>query len=312
MHRNSTHLHAPPHLHTSSTPPSPPLHNSTPPYHSSLSPRPATMTAAGAIIPALADRPIKNTIVLFDVDETLTPSRRPASPEILMLLSRLRQRVAIGYVGGSDMAKQQEQLGSADVNVTSLFDFCFPENGLTAYRLGVPLATQSFIGWIGEENYKRLAKFCLRYISELDLPVMRGTFVEFRNGMINVSPIGRNASNDERHAFSEYDAEHKVREKMVEALRKEFSDLSLTFSIGGAISFDVFPTGWDKTYCLQHLEADPQRPDGVKFETIHFFGDKTMKGGNDFEIYSDPRTIGHSVKNPEDTIAQLKALFPEL
>lgn len=28
-----------------------------------------------AVIPPLEDRPIKNTIVLFDVDETLTPAR---------------------------------------------------------------------------------------------------------------------------------------------------------------------------------------------------------------------------------------------
>lgn len=34
----------------------------------------------------------------------------------------------------------------------------------------------------------------------------------------------------------------------VEVLRKEFADLELTFSIGGQISFDVFPRGWDKTY----------------------------------------------------------------
>jgi phosphomannomutase len=50
-------------------------------------------------------------------------------------------------------------------------------------------------------------------------------------------------------------------------------------------------------------------PDGVKYDTIHFFGDKTMKGGNDFEIYEDKRTIGHAVKNPEDTMAILKDIF---
>lgn len=32
-------------------------------------------------------------------------------------------------------------------------------------------------------------------------------------------------------------------------------------------------------------------------------------GGNDYEIYEDPRTIGHTVKSPEDTIAELKSLF---
>lgn len=34
--------------------------------------------------------------------------------------------------------------------------------------------------------------FVLHYIADLDIPIKRGTFIEFRNGMLNVSPIGRN------------------------------------------------------------------------------------------------------------------------
>lgn len=49
-----------------------------------------------------------------------------------------------------------------------------------------------------------MADFCLRYISNLKLPKKRGTFVEFRNGMINVSPIGRNASVEERNEYEVY------------------------------------------------------------------------------------------------------------
>ena len=256
---------------------------------------------------------------------------------MLQLLSSLRHKVAIGFVGGSDLAKQQEQLGTSSIPVTTLFDFCFAENGLTAYRMGQRLASQSFIGWLGEDKYKKLANFLLRYIADLDIPVKRGTFVEFRNGMVNVSPIGRNATVDERNEYERYDKEHHIREKMVEVLKKEFPDLGLTwvaplfytlcptcwyfcwrswvvltassYSIGGQISFDVFPTGWDKTYCLQHIEAEKNNPEGVEYTTIHFFGDKTYKGGNDYEIYTDSRTIGHSVKNPEETMAELKKLF---
>ncbi|EGS18774.1 uncharacterized protein CTHT_0053830 [Thermochaetoides thermophila DSM 1495] len=259
--------------------------------------------------PPLAEREIKNTICLFDVDGTLTPARLSASPEMLDLLKRLRQKVAIGFVGGSDLAKQQEQLGSAEVDVTTMFDFCFAENGLTAYRLGEQLPSNSFIKWIGEEQYKELVRFILHYIADLDIPIKRGTFIEFRNGMINVSPIGRNASVQERNDFEKYDKEHGVRKQFVEKLKEKFGHLGLTYSIGGQISFDVFPNGWDKTYCLRHVEADAERPDGVKFTTIHFFGDKTFPGGNDYEIYNDPRTIGHSVTGPEDTMAELKRLF---
>ncbi|KUJ22361.1 eukaryotic phosphomannomutase [Mollisia scopiformis] len=228
---------------------------------------------------------------------------------MLTLLAALRQKVAIGYVGGSDLAKQQEQLGTSEVPVTTMFDFCFAENGLTAYKMGVPLASHSFIKWLGEEKYKQLVKFILHYVADLDIPVKRGTFVEFRNGMINVSPVGRNASVQERNDFNAYDAEHKIRETFVAILREKFADLGLTYSIGGQISFDVFPTGWDKTYCLQHLENEAKKPGGIQYTTIHFFGDKTHKDGNDYEIYSDPRTIGHSVLNPDDTYQQVKKLF---
>lgn len=104
-------------------------------------------------------------------------------------------------------------------------------------------------------------------------------------------------------------------------MREKFSDYGLTFAIGGQISFDVFPNGWDKTYCLRHVEDEG-------FSEIHFFGDKTYevctrlytirpaldyectcKGGNDYELFSDPRTIGHTVVNPEDTMKQLRELF---
>ncbi|KAL5087571.1 Phosphomannomutase 1, partial [Trichoderma cf. simile WF8] len=117
----------------------------------------------------LEERPLKDTICLFDVDGTLTPARLDASPEILALLQALRKKCSIGFVGGSDLIKQEEQLGRpAGVPVTTLFDYCFSENGLTAYKLGQPLPSNSFIRWIGEAQYKELANFCLHYIADLD------------------------------------------------------------------------------------------------------------------------------------------------
>ena len=147
---------------------------------------------------------------------------------MLLLLARLREKVAIGYVGGSDMAKQQEQLGTASIPVTSLFDFCFSENGLTAFKNGVALSSQTFIKWMGEEKWKEFVKFVLHYVADLDIPIKRGTFVEFRNGMANISPIGRNATVPERLEFNKYDDEHKVREKFIATIREKFPDSGLT------------------------------------------------------------------------------------
>ena len=33
------------------------------------------------------------------------------------------------------------------------------------------------------------------------------------------------------------------------------------------------------------------------------------QGGNDYEIFSDKRTIGHSVNGPSDTLQELRKLF---
>ena len=43
------------------------------------------------------------------------------------------------------------------------------------------------------------------YRSHLHRIILRGTFIEFRNGLINVSPVGRNWTKEERDAFEAYD-----------------------------------------------------------------------------------------------------------
>ena len=85
---------------------------------------------------------------------------------------------------------------------------------------------------------QEFVNFTLHYIADLDVPIKRlankilninyysfvityldlsflflfftflsyrGTFIEFRSGMINVSPIGRNCSQEERDEFEKYD-----------------------------------------------------------------------------------------------------------
>lgn len=252
---------------------------------------------------AFADRTHPKTICMFDVDGTLSLARQSAKPEMVQLLKDLRKECVTAFVGGSDLVKISEQLDSAGEKALNYFDYGFSENGLVAYKLGEKLASQSFINHVGEEEYKKFVKFVLHYVADLDeVPIKRGTFIEFRNGMVNISPIGRNASTQERIDFEKWDKQSGCRAKFIEVLKKEFAHLSFTYSIGGQISFDVFPTGWNKTYALKHIAEEG-------FTEIHFFGDKTYEGGNDYEIYTDERTIGHSVKNPEETYALLKELF---
>lgn len=251
------------------------------------------------------DHPVETrqleTICLFDVDGTITLARQLITKEMDDHLQALRKRCLIGLVGGSDIVKIAEQIGG--VQALAKYDYVFAENGLVAYKQGKLFFEENIQKHVGEDNLQTFINYCLKYLSEVKLPFKRGTFIEFRNGMINVSPVGRNCSKEERDSFEVYDQEHLIRSTMVKDLQEKFGDMGLVFSIGGQISFDVFPDGWDKRYALKHLEKE-------KIPNIFFFGDKTFKGGNDYEIYSDARTKGYAVTSPVETRARLSELFP--
>lgn len=191
-------------------------------------------------------------LLLFDVDGTLTPARKVIEPDFeKFLYEKIKPKATLGVVGGSDLSKVLEQLNGK--RVLNEFDYVFPENGLVHIEKGLEVSRQSIQKHLGEETIKRFINFNLRYIADLDIPIKRGTFIDFRNGMINLCPIGRQCTYEERLDFNKYDNQHLVRQKMVEDLRKEFADVDLAFSIGGQISVDAFPKGWDKTYCLNHV-----------------------------------------------------------
>lgn len=94
------------------------------------------------------------------------------------------------------------------------------------------LLFQNIQAHVGEEKLQTFINYALGYMSKLILPVKRGTFIEFRDGLINVCPVGRSCSQIERDQFAAFDQEHSVREKFVEDLKKQFPDLGLKFSIG--------------------------------------------------------------------------------
>ncbi|CAG9533024.1 unnamed protein product [Cercopithifilaria johnstoni] len=245
-----------------------------------------------------------STILLFDVDGTLTLPRQKMDRAMSNFLMEVHKAVPLGIVSGSDLPKIVEQLGESVEDVLSRFDYLFSENGLVSVSSkGTTFPMQSIKHHLGEKQLQKLINFALREFSEMDLPAKRGNFIEFRNGMLNLSPIGRSCTQEERLQFVDYDKKHDVRQKFVKKLQDFTEGWGLNVCIGGQISVDVFPCGWDKTYCLQFLND---------FHTIYFFGDRTTPGGNDYDLFIHPRTIGYTVKDPEDTRKQVRKLLESL
>lgn len=250
-------------------------------------------------------------LILFDVDGTLTESRKKIDNKMIDILQQLKAKedIDIGFVGGSDLNKQIEQLDEINFN---LFKWRFSENGIIAYEDNKCINQNSFVNTLGRNHFNKFINICLLNLSKIDCPTKTGTFIEYRSGMLNICPVGRACSQIEREQFEAYDNENNVRKYLIENINKEWNEYlyennledtlpKIKFSIGGQISIDVFPEGWDKTYCLQFVED--------KYDEIYFFGDKTNLGGNDYEIYNDNRVKGNHVNNYLETINIINNLF---
>jgi hypothetical protein len=69
---------------------------------------------------------------------------------------------------GSDLPKQQEQLGNGIVND---FPWNFSQNGLVAYKNGELQEVQTLSKFLGEDNVKRIVNWVMKYLADLDIPV---------------------------------------------------------------------------------------------------------------------------------------------
>jgi len=241
----------------------------------------------------------KNITILFDVDGTLTYPMKEIEQSMIEALEKIKEKgYNLSVVGGSDYNKIYKQLKS----VIEVFDYICSENGLVIHDKNKQnICSMSMKEKLGEKRFNILIKEIRDKLEKISLPIKRDNFIEIRKACINVAPIGRSCSYEERVQFFEYDKIHKIREKLINDLSEILEEYNLIAVIGGMISIDIYPIGWDKSYCLKFFEND---------DIVHFFGDKTESGGNDYAIYSDKRVIGHSVLDPNDLINQLSILEP--
>ena len=208
------------------------------------------------------------TVYVFDMDGTLTPPRLPMTDEFAKDFSKWQKTHKCYIATGSDMKKVEEQLPDFIIgNFTGIYTSM--GNVLTAK--GDIVYQNDFIP--DDELYAMLEEFRknTKYTGEL-FP----NYIETRIGMINFSVLGRNCPYSEREKYSSWDKVNKERENIADRLRKAFPKYEI--SVGGSISMDITPKGYGKGQIARHLRK--QYPD----DEIIFFGDKTFKGGNDYEL----------------------------
>lgn len=242
-------------------------------------------------------------IILFDMDGTLTPARKPMEIDILDALRKLNQAdFEIGIVTGSDFDYLQEQCHLLFNSSLRNQIHYLPCNGTKYYRLDIqstPLSQINMIQKLGQKRYNQLLAITvqaqLNLINQYPLLSFTGNFFHYRGSMLNWCPIGRAAGSHERALWERLDHDNKIRLPLLEQARREYSKTgldSLTINLGGETSFDIYPIGWDKTYALKYFR-DHQ---------IYFIGDRCQPNGNDHHIYEACKPYSWETRGPEETI----------
>ena len=199
---------------------------------------------------------------LFDIDGTLTPSRQSMDPEFKRFFLNWIKNKKVYLITGSDYDKSLEQVG---IEVLNSIDGYFNNAGNVGYIKGKEIYRND---WDPPEDLIKLLKHLL---NSSTYPIRAGKHFEYRIGMLNFSIVGRNCSLKERKNYYKYDRENKERQKLCQVIMEKFPKIDVT--IGGEISIDINPKNMDKSQIIEKV-------DGL----IHFFGDRTEKGGNDYKL----------------------------
>ena len=218
------------------------------------------------------------TIYVFDMDGTLTPARLPMTTEFAANFYAWQQKHDSFLATGSDLKKVKEQL---------------PESVISAFT-GVYSSMGNMLTAKGELIYQNHFKPRGELLAMLEdfrkKTVYTGelypNYIEERTGMINFSVLGRNCPYNERERYKAWDCVNKEREKIAEAIRNAFPEYEV--AVGGSISMDITPLGCGKEQIARHIRET--YPD----DKIIFFGDKTFKGGNDYELANELSRMGRT------------------
>ena len=250
-------------------------------------------------------------ICLFDMDGTLTPARKNLDRRLIPEMSRLSLHADIGIVSGSPFSYIEQQCSELWATIGGLPTnslYILPCNGTQIYRFDQKVgsftrtANNDMIEHLGRDVFQSLVRQCVDILSEYSLKNdelhMTGNFLSYRGSMLNWCPIGRDSNHDQRGEFVKYDSDHSCRVYLRKRLFRRLARLNMEelieCTLGGNTSLDIYPTGWDKTFALNHFLDRP---------LITFVGDKCVDEGNDRTIYEalSPGKTSFMTTGPDET-----------
>jgi phosphomannomutase len=227
----------------------------------------------------------QNNKFIFDVDGTLTPSRRNMNAEFQRLFLEFVYDNPVYLVTGSDYPKTVEQLG---VSICENVERVYNCGGNDVWEGGVNIRTNE---WTLPEDAQ---EWLNGQLTASAFSIRTGLHFEHRPGMCNFSVVGRNATLEERAKYVKWDTEYNERVVIAHNFNLLFPDIEAR--PGGETGIDVAPKGYDKSQILVDFDTS---------DFIVFFGDRMDDGGNDAPLanalFKSYQGTNHWIKSWEDT-----------
>ena len=197
---------------------------------------------------------------IFDVDGTLTPSRKKIDPNFLIFFNSFALTNEVYLVTGSDRDKTIEQITHhLYCNCKRVYNCA----GNDVYEGDISVYTNNWT--LPLEAREHLNEELL----QSTFPVRTGIHIEERPGCVNFSIVGRGANQTERLVYSDWDEIKGERRAIAERFNKKFPDLHAF--VGGMTGVDISDKGSDKSQIIRDFQ------DGG----VVFYGDRMEEQGND-------------------------------
>ena len=207
------------------------------------------------------------TIYIFDMDGTLTPSRRKMTPDFEEFFSRWAKYNTFFLVSGSNLEKIKEQVPG---QILDMSEGIFTCGGNQLWLDGKLSYNHQF------KPEEDLINFLKEKLSNSPYPVRAGNHIEDRGSMLNFSIVGRDCSLKQRIDYFEYDVQSNERSIISDEIINKWNNLDAV--IGGQISIDITPKGMNKSQVLSEVK-------NFYYDNKYIFiGDRTMEGGNDYPL----------------------------
>ena len=219
---------------------------------------------------------MSNRVYIFDCDGTLTPSRLKMTSEFEKFFSKWGDKNKFWLVTGSNIEKMDEQIPDSVIASTDGI-FCCGGNQLWEFDPHIVNFPFNRVYKRDFAPHKALIDYLQQELKNSSYKGQYGTHIENRESMINFSVVGRDCSQEQREDYYEWDKVNKQRERIAFTINKMWPQMEAV--LGGQISIDIAPRGWNKSQVLDVIKERTQNTD----EFI-FIGDRTLDGGNDYPL----------------------------